>query len=202
MTNDLVSYVENGRQRRPAFVTSLPHKYQKERRNQKAGLLWRPFSQHKNKVIGHLVCLGRKSLWEERFICDKNTFCPIRKRMYFLSQMYLLLKRLFCLYKPNDQWPCLLCWENGRQKGPFESTSLPHKYQRKPKAGLLWRPFLNIRFQGHWSFGFAYAEKTLKEDHLWQKSYSDRFTKEKNVFLSRMNLLLKDFSAYTKPNDQ
>ena len=103
--------------------------------------------------------------------------------MYFLSQTEPP-SQTFLPMQTNDQWPCLLCWENGRQKG--RAFSLPlfltNIKKGKPKAGLLWRPFLNIR-DGHWSFGFAYR-KSLRRRFICDKKYILPDTEKECIFVT------------------
>ena len=172
-----------GRQRRPAFGFPLLI-FVRKRGRPKAGLLWRHFLNIRDKVIGHLVCIGRKVFEKEVHLWQKYILFRIGQNV-FLSQMNSF--KDFFLYKTNDQWPSLML-KNGRQRAGLGFPLLIFVRKRgRPKAGLLWRPFSQHKRQGHWSFGL-HRQKSLWEGGSSVTKIHSFFRIGQNVFLSQMNL--------------
>ena len=178
------------------WSTSLPHKYQRKTKGRPSLAAF----LDKNKVIGHLVYIDRKKSLRRRFICDKNTFCPIRKRMYFLSQMNLLLKD-FSAYANQMTNDLVSYVENGRQRRPAFGlplflTNIKEENQRPAFFG----GFSQHKRQGHWSFGLHRQKSLWKEVHLWQKYILP--DTEKNVFFVTDEPPSQRLFCLCKPNDQ
>ena len=165
------------------------------------------FSQHKRQ--GHWSFgLHRQKVFEkEEFIWDKNTFFPVSGKMYFLSQMNLLLKAFFSRCK--TKWPMtlsLMLRKMAAKEGrPFGFSSLLIFFRRKrgrPKVRPLGGHFLNDKRQGHMVIWFAEAVSFEKGRFSCDKKiHSFPYRAEWYYVTDEIPLFSKTFSAYAKPND-
>ena len=190
MTNDLVSYVELMAAKKAAFC--LPLFLTNIKRKPRPAF----FGGH---FLNKIIKIGnglhrRKSLWEGGPSVTK--ILDTEKECIFCHRWILLLKALFCLCKPNDQWPCLLCWKWPPKKAGLGSTSLPHKYQEEnQKAGLLWRPFSQGIRTRCWSFEVCIGRKVFEKEgeFIFRQKYILPDNRERMYFCHRWNSFSETF---------
>ena len=180
---------------RPASYLSSS---QISKRKTKAGLLWRPFSQHKRQVLCHFGFALNRTIFEEGSSVTKIHSARYGKECIFCLR-WTSFSKDFSAYAnqmTNDLVSYMLRKWPPKKAGAVYLSSSQISRRGKPKAGLLWQPFSQHRDKVIGHIGFQSEKSLRREVHLWQKIHSARYGK-RMYFCHRWTSFSKDFSAYT-----